>query len=429
MALTPSNAEATYDSPAQPGAPASPSQSGAEIVPATATLLVSLVSLSPEALEATLTNLALAFPSAQNDSRNILVATPNSGHPIQNGGTFGNLRLVSYTPAAPPITTLYLTAADYLNTYKVAQEHQATACLMLGPEPQLLPPASIRALATAVLAPASGSPADLAVPRYQFGPHESLVNSAILYPVTRALYGARPRFPLAFDIGLSLRMAERLATVAQNFTAAGQNDAILWSVAEAVAGNCTITEVESGPRALPQPASVDLNALLAEIAGSLFSDINLKASLWQRVRTMQPPRPVSQLRAPAEGWPDVTPMLEAFRLAYTNLHEIWALVLPPNTLLGLKHLSLIPAANFRMSDALWTRIVYDFILAHRLRTINRGHLLGALTPLYLAWVASHIILADSGTAPEQHIEELAMNFESDKAYLVSRWRWPDRFNP
>ena len=133
--------------------------------------------------------------------------------------------------------------------------------------------------------------------------------------------------------------------------------------------------------------------------------------------------------APADGWPDVTPMLEAFRLAYTNLAEIWALVLPPNTLLGLKHLSLLPPASFRMSDALWTRIVYDFILAYRLHTINRGHLLGALTPLYLAWVASHIILAGSGTPPEQHIEEQAATFESDKAYLVSRWRWPDRFNP
>ncbi len=133
--------------------------------------------------------------------------------------------------------------------------------------------------------------------------------------------------------------------------------------------------------------------------------------------------------APADSWPDVTPMLEAFRLAYTNLAEIWALVLPPNTLLGLKHLSLLPPASFRMSDALWTRIVYDFILAYRLHTINRGHLLGALTPLYLAWVASHIILAGSGTPPEQHIEELAATFESDKAYLVSRWRWPDRFNP
>ena len=43
--------------------------------------------------------------------------------------------------------------------------------------------------------------------------------------------------------------------------------------------------------------------------------------------------------------------------------------------------------------------VFDFILAYRLRTINRGHLLGALTPLYLAWVASHILLARSGVDP------------------------------
>ena len=43
-----------------------------------------------------------------------------------------------------------------------------------------------------------------------------------------------------------------------------------------------------------------------------------------------------------------------------------------------------------MADDLWVRIVYDFILAYRLRTLNRGHLLGALTPLYLAWVASHL---------------------------------------
>src|SRR5260370_1316866 len=161
MAFNPSNAEATYDSQAQPGAPTSPSPSAAEIVPATATLLVSLISLPPEALEATLTNLALAFPSAQHDSRNVLVATPNAGHPVPSSATFGTLRLVSYTPAAPPITTLYLTAADSLTTFKVAQEHQAPACLMLGPEPQTLPPASIRALAAAVLAPASGSPADL----------------------------------------------------------------------------------------------------------------------------------------------------------------------------------------------------------------------------------------------------------------------------
>jgi hypothetical protein len=122
-------------------------------------------------------------------------------------------------------------------------------------------------------------------------------------------------------------------------------------------------------------------------------------------------------------------MLQAFHLAYTNLEGIWALVLPPNTLLGLKRLSLTDAAAFRMPESLWARIVYDFLLAYRLRTINRGHLLGALIPLYLAWVASHINVLAAGVKPERHIETVAAAFETEKPYIVSRWRWPDRFNP
>jgi hypothetical protein len=122
-------------------------------------------------------------------------------------------------------------------------------------------------------------------------------------------------------------------------------------------------------------------------------------------------------------------MLDSFRLAFTNLQEIWSLVLPPQSLLGLKHLSVMPAADFRMPDSLWARVVYDFALAWRLRTLNRAHLLGALTPLYLAWVASHLTLIRNGTPPERHIEEQAQIFETDKPYFVSRWRWPDRFNP
>ena len=126
---------------------------------------------------------------------------------------------------------------------------------------------------------------------------------------------------------------------------------------------------------------------------------------------------------------EATPMLQGFQLAYTNLHEIWALVLPPNSLLGLKRLSQLEGTAFRMPDNALGRIVYDFLLAYRMRTLNRSHLLGALIPLYLAWVASHIIPSRSGANPERHIEALAAAFEADKGYLVARWRWPDRFNP
>jgi hypothetical protein len=380
----------------------------------TSNTLVSLVPLSQDAFEATLTNLALAFP---NDT--VLVATPDIAPQLSSGSP---LRIIPYTPTAVSATPWVLTAADYLNTYKLAQENRVTCCLLLGAECQSLHPETIRALAKSALTN------DLSVAHYELGPREGLVNSAILYPVTRALFGTRPRFPLAIDLGLSLRMAGRLAAAAQRFTATSQDDSFLWPLAEAATANFTIAEVEVTPRAIPQPTNRDLNSLLALIAGSLFSDVDAKASFWQRARGTLPPQTLPQTNHVAEP-PDTASMLEAFRLAYTNLHEIWSLVLPPNSLLGLKKLSTLQPESFRMPDNLWARIVYDFILAYRLRTLNRGHLLGALTPLYLAWVASHLTLISTGTPPEKHIQDLAAAFETDKPYLVSRWRWPDRFNP
>ncbi|HEU5340672.1 hypothetical protein [Edaphobacter sp.] len=387
-----------------------------EVAAPASSLLVSLTSLPQGALETALANLALAFPA-----QTVLVATPDAVPGISSGGP---LRLVQYAPQVASSASWLLTAADFLNTLKLVEEQQAAACLLLGPESHTLQPEAIRALATSALT------FDLTVARYTLGPHEGLVNSAILFPVTRALFGTRPRFPLAIDLGLSLRMVTRMASVAQKFIGTNQPEALLWPVSEAAAAGYSISEADIGPRAIPHAAAGDLNSQLALITGSLFAEVDAKASFWQRARTPLPLRqPLPPLSA-AESAPDVSSMIETFRLAYANLHDIWALVLPPNSLLGLKKLHASPATSFRMPDELWTRIVYDFILAYRLRTINRGHLLGALTPLYLAWAASHLMLTASNTpTPEQHIQEQAAAFEISKPYFVSRWRWPDRFNP
>jgi hypothetical protein len=70
-------------------------------------------------------------------------------------------------------------------------------------------------------------------------------------------------------------------------------------------------------------------------------------------------------------------------------------------------------------------------LAHRLRSINRAHIFGALTPLYLGWAASYALEIGTATSAiaDARTEKLAVAFETDKSYLLSRWRWPDRFNP
>ena len=80
-----------------------------------------------------LTHLALAFPESPT-RENVLVASPDAGHPILGSTAFGSLRLLPYTAVAPSINTLTLSAADYLSTFKMMQDHQAAACLLLGPD-------------------------------------------------------------------------------------------------------------------------------------------------------------------------------------------------------------------------------------------------------------------------------------------------------
>lgn len=378
----------------------------------TANLLVLATAMQQEQFEGVLVNLAEAF-----SAEGVLVAAQN-----ELAANFQTPLRVIPSPQSNAAWTLK--AADFIHAYELGREHEVRAVMMLGPGADSLSPLALRGLAEAVL----NASTDLAVPHYVIPPNTGLINSAILYPLTRALFAARARYPLAVDLGLSMRMAERLAAAARRIGAPNQDDALLWPINEAVASGFSVDEIDAGPRAVPQPADVDINAILALVTGSLFADIETKAPVWQRPRRPPLVRRLSPDTALAGSTADVAHMVEAFRLANANLQEIWSLVLPPHSLLLLKRSSALEPAAFRMPENLWARVMFDFLIAYRLRTINRGHLIGALIPLYLAWVASHINVIASGTAPERHIEAVAAAFEADKPYLVARWRWPDRFN-
>lgn len=317
-----------------------------------------------------------------------------------------------------------LQPADFISAAQCGLEHEAKAILILGPGADSLSTLALRSLADAVLT----GPIDLVVPRYSLAPHAGLINSAILYPLTRAVLASSVRFPLPIDLGMTPRMAQRLAAAAQRISAINQGEAILWPVNEAIAAGFRMDEVDAGSRTVPQPSDAEINAIFALITDSLFSDIETKAALWQRPRRAPPTHRAAPEIAFSDGTADVARMVAAFRLAAANLQEIWPLVLPPNSLLMLKRCSVLEPAEFRLPDNLWARIVYDFLIAYRLRTINRGHLMGALIPLYMAWVAGYINAVASGTPAERQIESVAAAFEADKPYLVARWRWPDRFN-
>jgi len=177
-----------------------------------------------------------------------------------------------------------------------------------------------------------------------------------------------------------------------------------------------------------------MGSIISQVLAPIFVDMERMAPCWQRMRgsTYVPARGEHTLLPQEAAALDVNRMVETFQLGVRDLQEIWGLVLPPTTLFELRKLSRLPPEQVHMPDDLWARIVYDFALAHRLRTVNPDHLLGSMTPLYLAWVASYAReLEEAGptASVEQRTERLSLAFEAAKPYLVSRWRWPDRFNP
>jgi hypothetical protein len=195
-----------------------------------------------------------------------------------------------------------------------------------------------------------------------------------------------------------------------------------------------ICQVSLGSRRLRTPKDgQDVSSILANLIGAMYLEMEQTAESWQRVRGSIAV-PVFGLRFNRDNGRqevDTKPMIDAFRIGYENLQEIWSLVLPPATLLELRRMNRQAEHEFRFADELWARTIYDFAVAHRLRHIGRDHLLRALTPLYMAWIADFIrSVKDSDESQvESRIEQLCIAYELQKPYLISRWRWPDRFMP
>jgi glucosylglycerate synthase len=366
----------------------------------------------------------VAFPGANK-------AEPATAAEMQHdqAATGNHLRFLPYSlPSGSPSKIPWLAGAStYQAIFGMARELGVSTCAVIGFDLAALQTNFLAPMLTPVLE----NRCEIAMPLYALGKFDGLLNSSILAPLTRALYGKRVRFPLAPDFCISARMIPELEIALQRTTAQGQN--LFWPATEAALRDCGICQVHVDTRHVTTAEGVDLSTVLGETVGPLFSEMATNAPLWQRVRGSQAVETSGMAAAPpADGAPaHIGPMLETFQLGFRNLQEVWSLVLPPVTLLELKKLARTGADRFRMPDELWVRIVYDFALAYRLRTLSRTHLLGALTPLYLGWVASYALEVGSASPAEaeQRLEKLARAYEDGKPYLLSRWRWPDRFNP
>ncbi len=275
---------------------------------------------------------------------------------------------------------------------------------------------------------------DFVAPRYAVRKFEGLLNNSIIARLTRSLYGRRLQSPMGPDFGVSLSLVQDLSNGNSRNRDGIDGGNLLASLAPRTAcENLRVCQTYLGARRNPPADSAAVSSLLSQVLGPVFSNMETNAACWQRVRNSTPVRTLNQTQAIPQQprTVEVGHSVNSFQQGVRDLQDIWGLVLPPATLLELRKLSRAAAEQHHFPDELWVRIIYDFALAHRLRAINREHLLHSFTPLYLGWLASYARQVEGAgpAAVEERFERLAGVYEAEKPYLVSRWRWPDRFNP
>jgi hypothetical protein len=249
----------------------------------------------------------------------------------------------------------------------------------------------------------------------------------VIYPLTRSLYGQRIRHPIGHDLSFSQGMVAGLLQKDDWHNPIVSSCTGLWMTTIAVAEGFRVCQSLLGARVQSsRSVGTDLSLMLTQVVGSIFDLMGTYQTVWVAIRGSEP-SPIFGIPQDVGVEPvkvNIDRMVEAFNQGVADLACIWDEFLSLDVLAGLKNLASASRANFRFSDGLWVKTVFEFAAAYSKTRMDRTHLIKSMMPLYLGRTASFVLetLHSTSAEVENRIELLCLEFENQKPYLVECWR-------
>ncbi len=299
---------------------------------------------------------------------------------------------------------------------------QAKACVMMSAESANIEPDWL----SKFLRPIYRDGFDLVTPTYRRHKFEGLLITNLLYPMTRALYGLRIREPYSPEFGFSGRLGTQF--LGQNIWTDGTGGAgveLRFTLAT-VAGKYRICQSFLGEKVHIERGSADLVPALRQTVGVLFSALEQDFPIWSVVAGSEP--------IPTNG-PDHDALLEPLRVnrkrlrdmfstGVAELESVFQSILSPSTLAELQRIARLGEEDFHYPAELWVRTVYEFAASYQKSVMSRDHIIQALAPLFRGRAFTFVTenRNASGDVVEKHIEDLCLEFERLKPYLLQMWK-------
>lgn len=316
--------------------------------------------------------------------------------------------------------------------------------------------------------------ADLVVPRYQWLLPDSALSDLVVYPLFRAMWGVNLRHPCAPDFCLSARLAASLldediwqtdaAGTALPTWLASYAAVNRWPIAQTAIGEkerglsldtfpkngtefpmsaeefqhkknySTNKKQSNGSVGSPIPEIEISNQIIysqtwfQQTMSVMFSLARYYRQQWLTMNKVQPVSTLTQFASPTRriSTPllDTTYLLDKLALDWIKYRYLWQQILTPNNLSQLEAVAALSPTEFYFPPNLWTRVIYDFIVAFNRSELDPRQITKSLFPIYLGRLAAYWqeIAGLSAIGREGTVAAQAMEFEELRDYLKLRWR-------
>jgi hypothetical protein len=300
---------------------------------------------------------------------------------------------------------------------------RAKACAVVSPATTSASPDWIANL----LRPAYRDSYDFVAPLYSRHKFHGLLARNLLYPMTRAIFGRKIRELYSDEWGFSNRLGAFCLNQDVWHEEPVRSRPEAWMGISAMTSDFRCCQIFLGekPQA-PAGSGPDIVEALRQTVGSLFWCLETQQSVWMNrngsepVPTFGPDHAVS-----AEPMDlDRARMFEMFQAGVKQLEPILHSILSPETHASIQTIAGLDAQSFRFGADLWVKMLYDFAASYHHAVINRDHLVQALVPLYRGKIYSFLLEHSDSSPPdmEADCENLCVEFERQKPYLMEKWK-------
>lgn len=314
----------------------------------------------------------------------------------------------------------------FRSIFEVAARLGAGACAVVDSDLRSITPAWLDRL----LSPVVRHGYEYVAPVYRRHKYDGTITNSLAYPVTTALYGVRIRQPIGGEFGFSGDLAKSFAAeddVWESDVARFGVD--IWMTTTAVVrGARTCQSILGAKIHDPKDPGADLGPMFRQVVGSLFALAGRYRDRWWDIDEIVQP-PTFGFRAAFSADPvqvSIPRLTWKFVEGYIRHRLLWRRVLSEECMTGVDELVTRASESGRglvLDAELWTKIVYDYLVAYNARIEAPGPLLDSLIPLYFARIATFVEATkeDDAEQAEEKVQERMEQCVSLKPYLRQRW--------